>query len=78
MIRIHPTIWFHGKTVGAANLALFCRSVVTSSYDEVTLWHARNNQEFGSFSSRRIEVPTIGEAWIGVSALIMESGVDGS
>jgi thymidylate synthase len=31
-----------------------------------------------AFPSRRIEVPTIGEAWIGISALIMESGVEGS
>jgi thymidylate synthase len=28
--------------------------------------------------SRRIEVPTIGDAWIGISAVIMESGVESS
>jgi len=30
------------------------------------------------FSNARIEVPTIGEAWIGISALIMASGAEGS
>jgi hypothetical protein len=34
--------------------------------------------DVATFPSRRIEVPTIGEGWIAIGTLIMESGVEGS
>jgi thymidylate synthase len=34
--------------------------------------------DVATLPSRRIEVPTIGEGWIAIGALIMESGVEGS